>query len=259
MIREELKHLSVSIDHVHEHPQNVRQGDVGAISESLKSHGQYRPIVYQQSTGRILAGNHTWKAAKALGWKEIAATPIVCDDQQALRILLVDNRTNDLSTYDQSELVELLKELSDTEMELLGTGYDGDDLDQFIADLEGAVDPSENPYVQHAKIPQYEITGEKPPISKLVDQTKTKQLIEQINHAELPDDIKEFLKIAATRHYVFDYGRIAEFYAHQPADIQRLMEQSVLVIIDVDDAIANGYARFSETIEELMQKDGAYE
>lgn len=259
MIREELKHLAVNIDLVHEHPKNVRQGDVGAISESLKSHGQYRPIVYQQSTGRILAGNHTWKAAKALGWKEIAATPIVCDDQQALRILLVDNRTNDLSTYDQTELVELLKELSASEMELLGTGYDGDDLDQFIADLEGGIDPEDNPYVQHAKIPQYEITGEKPSVSKLVDKTKVTQLLNEIENSDLDEQEKEFLRIAASRHYVFDYGRIAEFYAHATPDLQRLMEQSVLVIIDVDDAIANGYARFSETIEELMQRDGAYE
>jgi len=259
MIREELQHLSVDIQEIHVHPQNVRQGDIGAISESLKTHGQYRPVVYQQSTGRILAGNHTWKAAKALGWKTIAATPIVCDDEQALRILLVDNRTNDLSTYDQAELVELLKSLSSSEMELLGTGYDGDDLDQFIDDLESSIEPQENPYVQHAKIPQYEIQGQKPPISALVDQSKFNQLIDHIERSDVSDDIKELLRIAATRHYVFDYSNIAEFYAHMEPDVQKLMEQSVLVIIDVQDAIANGYARFSETIEQLMDQDDAHE
>jgi hypothetical protein len=50
---------------------NVRQGDIGAISESLKAHGQYRPIVVDKRTNRILAGNHTWKAAKSLGWTQI--------------------------------------------------------------------------------------------------------------------------------------------------------------------------------------------
>jgi hypothetical protein len=259
MIREELKHLAVSINQIHEHPQNVRQGDVGAIVESMKAHGQYRPIVYQHSTGRILAGNHTYKAAKALGWTEIAATPIVCDDQQALRILLVDNRTNDLSTYDQGELIELLKELSETDMELLGTGYDGDDLDQFIADLEGSVQPEENPYVQHAKIPQYEIQGNKPPISRLIDKAQAIKLLAEIDESDAPADVKDFLRVAATRHYVFDYAQIAEFYAHAEPDVQRLMERSVLVIIDIDDAIANGYAKFNETIEELMRRDGAYD
>jgi ParB-like chromosome segregation protein Spo0J len=115
MIRKELEHLAISIDDIHTHPSNVRQGDVGAICESLKAHGQYRPIVFQQSTKRILAGNHTWKAAKALGWQQIAATPIICDDQQALRILLADNKANDLATYDEPELIELLKQLADTD------------------------------------------------------------------------------------------------------------------------------------------------
>jgi DNA modification methylase len=134
MIRKELEHLAISIDEIHTHPSNVRQGDVGAICESLKAHGQYRAIVFQKSTGRILAGNHTWKAAKALGWTQIAATPVVCDDQQALRILLADNKANDLATYDEPELVELLKQLADTEEGLLGTLFDEDELDSLIAD-----------------------------------------------------------------------------------------------------------------------------
>jgi len=134
MIRKELEHLAISIDDIHTHPSNVRQGDVGAICESLKAHGQYRAIVFQKSTGRILAGNHTWKAAKALGWTQIAATPVICDDQQALRILLADNKANDLATYDEPELVELLKQLADTDEGLLGTLFDEDELDSLIAD-----------------------------------------------------------------------------------------------------------------------------
>jgi DNA modification methylase len=134
MIRKEIEHLAISIDELQTHPSNVRQGDVGAICESLKAHGQYRPIVFQQSTKRILAGNHTYKAAKALGWQHIAATPIICDDQQALRILLADNKANDLATYDEPELIELLKQLVDTSEGLLGTLFDEDELDNLIQD-----------------------------------------------------------------------------------------------------------------------------
>lgn len=133
-IREEIRHLAIPINELHTHPSNVRQGDVGAISESLKTHGQYRTIVYQQSTKRILAGNHTYKAAVALGWTHIAATPVICDDQQALRILLTDNKANDLATYDEPELIELLKELAATADGLEGTLFDGDELDSLIAE-----------------------------------------------------------------------------------------------------------------------------
>lgn len=129
----------ISIDEVTTHPRNVRQGDIGAISQSLQAHGQYRPITYQKSTGHILAGNHTWKAAKSLGWKEIIASAIECDDEQALRILLADNRSSDLATYDDQELMQLLQEIASTGSELLGTLYDGDDLDDLVFKLEGSL------------------------------------------------------------------------------------------------------------------------
>jgi hypothetical protein len=33
------------------------------------------------------------------------------------------------------------------------------------------------------------------------------------------------------------------------------MEESVLVIIDADDAIAHGYAHFQKTIDDLIEED----
>jgi hypothetical protein len=144
MIHSELHDLVISIDSVKPHPRNVRQGDIGAICESLSRHGQYRAIVYQKSNNQILAGNHTWKAAKSLGWKEIAATGINCTDEEALRILIADNRANDLAAYDDRELMELLKELAKTEAGLDGTLYDGDALDDLAriveAEMHGALD-----------------------------------------------------------------------------------------------------------------------
>lgn len=127
------KHVPLSA--IEPHPNNVRQGDIGAIATSLETHGQYRPIVVQQATGRILAGNHTYKAAAALGWDKIAVVYVDVDDDQAQRIMLVDNRTNDLATYDDSALGDLLTELAGTPGGLEGTGYDGDDLDELLATL----------------------------------------------------------------------------------------------------------------------------
>ena len=136
MTQKELATVSASIDDITPHPKNVRQGDIGAISESLKAHGQYRAIVVQRSTGHILAGNHTWKAAKALGWKQISAHFIDCDDEKAMRILLADNRANDLATYDDAALAAVLKELAATDDGLTGTLFDGDSLDDVINDLQ---------------------------------------------------------------------------------------------------------------------------
>jgi hypothetical protein len=62
------------------------------------------------------------------------------------------------------------------------------------------------------------------------------------------------LLLAATRHIVFNYQLLAEFYAQADKDIQGLMEKSGLVIIDFDDAMENGYVELTETLKELKNE-----
>lgn len=124
---------NVDINSVFPYPMNARQGDVGLISESLAKNGQFRPIVVNRRDNSILVGNHTWKAAKMLGWKEIAATFIDVDDEAAAKIVLADNRTADLGSYDHVELAEVLQTLPAFE----GTGYTGDDLDELMQEVAG--------------------------------------------------------------------------------------------------------------------------
>ena len=126
-----LKDLLVNCKDLKEYPDNTRQGDVGAIVTSLQDNGQYRPIVVNKKTMEILAGNHTFQAANHLGWEKIAATFVEVDEDTARRIVLVDNRTNDLADYDYPALVEQLTELTKTEKSLRGSGFDLDDLDDL--------------------------------------------------------------------------------------------------------------------------------
>jgi ParB-like chromosome segregation protein Spo0J len=133
--------VAIPIDELKPHPRNVRQGDIGAISVSLETFGQYRPIIYQKKTMHIIAGNHTWKAAKQLGWKTINAEPFDCDNDTALRILIADNRATDLATYDETSLLEILKELAATEKQLDGTLFDLQDLQQLQDDTTPPLPP----------------------------------------------------------------------------------------------------------------------
>ena len=135
MIHPTLQKLAVPVDGLKPYHRNPRQGDIGAIVQSLEHHGQYRPIVVNSRTQEVLAGNHTLAAARELGWQEIAATFVDVDEDQAARIVLVDNRANDLATYDADALTDLLKELALEEEGLSGTGFDGDDLDDMLAEL----------------------------------------------------------------------------------------------------------------------------
>ena len=77
---------SVAISSLEAYPTNPRRGDIEAIAQSLKAHGQYRPIVVQYGSNFILAGNHTFKAAKKLGWKKIKVTYIETDEEGVLSI-----------------------------------------------------------------------------------------------------------------------------------------------------------------------------
>lgn len=108
-------------------------------------------------------------------------------------------------------------------------------------------------YSAKVDIPQYLPSKVKPNLWELYDKTKYNELVRNIALSDVPDDIKEFLMFGATRHIVFNYAKIADYYAHAESNVQRLMEQSALVIIDVDDAIANGYMRLSKNIKKLLE------
>lgn len=131
--------LRVPIDGLTPYGNNPRRGNVAVIVESLERHGQYRPIVVRSKTFEVLAGNHTLAAARELGWTEIAATFVDCTDDEAARIVLVDNRAGDLGTYDDDVLFALLDSLEGgTE----GTGYSDDDT-AMLAALQADHDPGD--------------------------------------------------------------------------------------------------------------------
>jgi ParB-like chromosome segregation protein Spo0J len=119
---------------------NPRKGDLEAIKQSLKENGQYRPIVVNERNNEILAGNHTWMAAKELGWNGIAVWFVNVDETKAKKIVLADNRLNDLGGYDDQLLLSILKDLED---DLEGTGYDLDDMEDILATIDEEI---ETPY-----------------------------------------------------------------------------------------------------------------
>ena len=109
-------------------------------------------------------------------------------------------------------------------------------------------------YSEKINVPQYNPIGIDWKKNKKLayDTTKYDQLVKRIDESNVGEKQKKFLKMAATRHIVFDYSIIAEYYCCANKEMQELMEESALVIIDVDDAIANGYVRLSKRIEEIV-------
>ena len=110
-------------------------GDIDLIADSLSKLGQYKPIVVN-ADGTILAGNHTVMAAQRLGWETIDVHRVDVDDETAKRIVLVDNKANDQSTYDVEELVNLLTELPNLD----ATGFTRDEVDDLLETLDALDD-----------------------------------------------------------------------------------------------------------------------
>jgi hypothetical protein len=137
-----MKEMSTGrLKHYHRNP---RRGDVNAVAESLKEFGQFRPIIVNKGTktGRrneVLAGNHTLKAARQLGWTSIQVEMVDVDDGTAAKIVVADNRTADKAGYDSGLLLQILQELPET----TGTGYNGDDISDLLIEAQQNITPAE--------------------------------------------------------------------------------------------------------------------
>ena len=106
----------------------------------------------------------------------------------------------------------------------------------------------ETKYTSKIKAPIYEPKNAKPHILELYDASKYERLKHEIYASNLSDEEKKMLYIAATRHIVFNYSKIADYYANASKEMQHLMERSALVIIDFEKAIQYGYVKLNEDI-----------
>lgn len=133
----------VELSTIKPHPNNPRHNNLDEIQSSIETNGFFGALVVNKNTNHILAGNHRYKAALAQGLTKVPVVFVAVDETTATKILLADNRTSDLGTYDDEVLVSILQELDD----LQGTGYDQAGLDNLIQsiniDFDSALDGQE--------------------------------------------------------------------------------------------------------------------
>lgn len=238
--------VDMNVDDLIPYENNPRKNDdaVDKVALSISAFGFKVPIVIDKDNV-IVCGHTRLKAAKKLGLKTVAC--IKADDlsdEQIKAFRLADNKVSEFSEWDEQKLMKELEELENIDISVYGFEFPEDDGDQ-----------EDDTYTNETNIPQYEIQGDKPDISELVDDRKTKELLESIENSDLGYEEKQFLKQAAQRHLVFNYKKVAEYYAAASEEMQNLMEKSALVIIDYNDAIANGYTTLSERVKKLLGAD----
>lgn len=244
--------LSLDPANARKHPER----NIEAIKASLRRFGQQKPIVIDVSNV-VRAGNGTLEAAKALGWETLDCVRTELTGLEATAYAIADNRTAELAEWDTEMLKAQLQSIDFTDDELLeDLAFSKADLLELekLAVQDGAED-QEQKYTGKIVSPVYQVTGKCPTVSDLYDTKKTQQLVADINAADVEESLRAFLLSAAERHTVFSFGRIAEFYAHQSAEVQRLMEDSALVIIDFESAIEKGFVTLNKEILGFTDKD----
>lgn len=150
------------------YPNNPRVGNVQLIAESLKTNGQFRPLIVQKSTNYVLGGNHTLLGAKKLRWKTIDVCYVDVDDAHAAKIVLADNRTSDLATYDVEALTRIINSIEEPHV---GTGYSASDITNLIASVAE----------RDAEVVQEVISGASPRITFDDDDAGPQTLSERID------------------------------------------------------------------------------
>lgn len=106
----------------------------------------------------------------------------------------------------------------------------------------------ETQYTSKINIPNYIPRNQITHIQELFDNMKTVRLTVEIQKSNIRDDEKMFLIEAAKRHTVFNYEKIADYYAQATPEMQKLMERSALVIIDFNKAYENGYVKLAHDV-----------
>lgn len=262
-----LRVRSVKVDRLVPDPENARTHspeNLEAIAKSLEHFGQRKPIVVARASDGsnrlvVIAGNGTLEAAIGLGWSELAVAevPEEWDADRARAYAIADNRSAELAEWDKVQLASALVDLDAVGWNIKDLGFTslGDDGLEPAGGQDDSVGHDGNAYTAAINVPQYEVVGDQPGVFELYDDTRAKDLQRSILAADIPAEVAEFLLLATHRHVRFNYRKLAEYYPHATPEVQRLMEESALVIVDAEDAIRWGYARFMATVEELRAED----
>ena len=238
------------IEGVPANPRQWTQADLDRLAASIEETPELldaRGAIVVPHKGKfvVLGGNMRLTAAKKLGLAEMpcAVLPEDTPAEKMKEIVVKDNGAFGALDFDA-----LANEWDDLPLTDWGVPVIDTDRDEGITD---------EVYTKKIEIPSYTPNTEfgKPRIDELFDKNKYEALCKKIKDAELPADVEFFLLLAASRHIVFNYERIGDYYAEADKKVQCLMEDSALVIIDWKEAIDKGFVKLTKTLDKLYANE----
>lgn len=251
-------------------PRKITKKQLEALEDTLRRFGDLSGIIYNTKSKSFVGGNQRSKTIDFDNCEiEIIEKFDKADSQGTTAIGYViwegskyNYREVNWNPKKEKEAnIVANKGGGDWDFEILKEHFNGNDLKKWgfkdkeiywLEDIEGEQD---NSYTKKVKSPLYEPSDILPDISELYDDEYYKKLIRDINASKIPEGEKEFLRKAASRHIVFNYEKIADFYSGSDKDVQSLIEGSALVIIDFKKAIELGFVRLTEELRTQYLED----
>ena len=150
----------INLDDIIEADENPKDHDLGVLYESMKRFGFTDPIMLNEASGKLLAGHGRLQALKLFKdrgekapdriqvEKDIEDETIedwfipvikginIENSADAQAYLIADNRITEIGGWKPMELIESLNEVIEETGNLDGTGYDLDDIETILRDIE---------------------------------------------------------------------------------------------------------------------------
>lgn len=125
--------LVLDAANLRKHPEK----NLEAIKASIKRFGFQKPIVIGKDN-TIIAGNGTLTAAKELGIAKVPCVRSELGGAERVAYAIADNRTNELSEWDDANLLQTLQAMDPDDVEALG--FAGSDMTELVDSQAGELE-----------------------------------------------------------------------------------------------------------------------
>lgn len=117
--------------------KNPRKNDpaVASVMRSIKRFGWGAPIVARKANSEIIAGHTRVKAALQLGLPRVPVRFVDLSAKEAHELAIADNKLGELATWDDSLLLEAMREEKLALDDLLDMGFSDRDAKKYVAFL----------------------------------------------------------------------------------------------------------------------------
>lgn len=107
--------------------------NIQSIIQSLNKFGQYSPLIVNKSNCEILKGVGTYLAMKKLKWKTCKVCFVDLDDKAQKELIILDNRTSQLSQFDNQVIEKMFYNMDKENIEF--TGFNEKQVDNIMNSL----------------------------------------------------------------------------------------------------------------------------